>query len=328
MEAPLVVEILDRFGKVRERHRLERFPVRIGRAYDNDIILDDPYVSENHVEILRDGDGHTLITDLKSDNGMFSLHPLQRHDVINLHNNLRIRIGHTDLRFRSTTHPVRETYIDRGTPSRLHFILTTTIMLPVIWLLAGLIMLGMHYLQSSHDVSLARLFGEILPVFIFIVAWAFAWSIASKLVTHKFYFAFHAMLVSLVICGFYLIEPVFEYIEFLFPITHLAERLTLITDFTLPAILLYGHFRQSTTLSKKVSRNAAIATSFTVVGVFHLIAWINQPEFSNRPEFSTALKAPVFNRRTPDSIERFFADVAPLSKFTIEKTDTGQRDEP
>ena len=315
MEAPLVIEILDRFGKVHERHRVERFPVRIGRAYDNDIILDDPYISENHMEIIQDGNGHILVTDLNSDNGMFSLHPLQRHDVINLDNNQRIRIGHTDLRFRSTSHPVRETYIDRGTPSRLHFILTTTIMLPVIWLLTALLMLSMHYLQSSDDVTLVRLFGEILPVFIFIVVWAFAWSIASKIVTHKFYFAFHAMLVSLVIAGFYLLEPMFEYIEFLFPVTYLAERLTLITDFTLPAILLYGHLRQSTTLSKYSTRKTAIVTAFVLVGAFHLIAYVNQPEFSNEPVFSTTLKAPIFNHRTPQTTEDFFTDITTLGEF-------------
>jgi len=328
VEAPLVIEILDRFGKVRERHRLAHFPVRIGRAYDNDIIIDDPYISENHVEILQDGDGHVLVTDQKSDNGMFSLHPLQRHDVINVENNQRIRIGHTDLRFRSTSHPVRETYIDRGTPSRLHFVLTNTIMLPVIWLLCALVMLGFHYQLSSHDVTFTRLLGEILPVFIVIVVWAFGWSIASKIVTHKFYFAFHAILVSLVITGFYLIEPVFEYIEFIFPVSRLAERLTLITDFTLPAILLYGHLRQSTVLSKKLARNAAIATAFVIVGVFHLISYINEPEFTNQPQFSTALKAPVFNRRTAQSIEDFFSDVTPLGNFNIEKSDADRRDEP
>lgn len=328
MEAPLIVEILDRFGKVRERHRLEQFPVRVGRAYNNDIILDDPYVSEKHVEILQDGNGHVLVADLKSDNGLFSLHPLQRHDVINLEDNQRIRIGHTDLRFRSTAHPVRETYIDRGRPSRLHFILTTTIMLPVIWLLAALVMLGMHFLQSSHDVTFNNLFGEILPVFVFIIVWAFGWSIASKIVTHKFYFAFHAMLVSLVICAIYLIEPLFEYIEFMFPVTHLAERLMLITDFGLPAILLYGHLRQSTTMSRRLSRYTAMITAVLIVGVFHLISYVNQPEFTNRPEFSTALKAPVFNRRMPRSIESFFADVTPLSRFEIEKSDSDQRSEP
>ena len=39
----LIIEILDRFGKLKERHRIESFPCKIGRDYSNNIIIDDPY---------------------------------------------------------------------------------------------------------------------------------------------------------------------------------------------------------------------------------------------------------------------------------------------
>ena len=44
--APLgYVEILDGKGGVVERFPvIESFPIKIGRAYDNDVILSDPYV--------------------------------------------------------------------------------------------------------------------------------------------------------------------------------------------------------------------------------------------------------------------------------------------
>ena len=328
METPLTLEILDRFGKVRERHKLDRFPVRIGRGYNNDIILDDPYVSPNHIELLMDGDGHLLVSDLKSENGLFSLHPLKRHDLLTLEDNQRIRIGHTDIRFRSAKFQIRETFIDRVRPSQLHLLFTNLIMLPVFWLLCAGVFLGFYYQQSFQETTFNTLVGQILPLFIFIFVWSAGWSIVSKVVTHKFYFSYHAILTALVIAGFYLIEPLFEYIEFIYPIAGLADNLTLITDLSLPAILLYGNLRQSTTLNKRRARITALLTSVLVVGVSHLIAYVHQPEFSGQPQFSDILKAPMFNPQRGESIDRFFANSKALSQFDIKPDDKRQAHEP
>jgi hypothetical protein len=328
VETPVILEILDRFGKVRERHKLDRFPVRIGRGYNNDIILDDPFVSPNHIEILMDGNGHLLASDLKSENGLFSLHPLRRHELLTIEDNQRIRIGHTDIRLRSGNFQIRETIIDRVRPSQLHLLFTNLVMLPVFWLLAAAIFLGYFYQQSFQEVTFNNLVGQILPLFIFIFLWSFGWSIVSKVVTHKFFFSYHAILTSLVIASFYIIEPLFEYIEFYYPIEGLADNLTLITDLSLPAILLYGNLRQSTTLNKSRARLAAILTTFLVIGVLHLIAYVHEPEFDNQPQFSDVLKAPMFNPRHAESIDKFFADSKALSVFNIKPDDKRQAHEP
>ena len=317
MEAPLILEILDRFGKVRERHKLDQFPIRIGRAYDNDVILDDPYVSPHHLELLQDGNGHVLMTDLNSENGLFSLHPLARHDVLSIEDNQRVRVGHTDIRVRSTEFPIRETVIDHVRPSQVHLLFTNMVMLPVFWLLTAAVFLGFYYLQSYREVTFNSLVSQILPLFIFIFAWSCAWSVVSKIVTHKFYFSYHAILTALVMAGFYLVEPLFEYVEFLFPINGLADYLSLISDLGLPMILLYGNLRQSTPLSKRSARITAIISTILVIGVLHLIAFVHQPEFNSRPQFSSVLKAPMFAPSRGESIDQFFADTKALSEFDI-----------
>jgi hypothetical protein len=321
MEAPLILEILDRFGKVRERHKLEHFPVRIGRGYHNDIIVDDPYISPSHIELLVDGNGHILASDLKSENGLFSLHPLVRHEVLTVEENQRIRIGHTDIRLRSSEFPIRDTFIDRVRPSQVHLLFTNMIMLPVFWLLTAGLFLFYYYEQSYRAISFTHLISQILPLFIFIFVWSCAWSIVSKVVTHKFYFAYHAILTSIIMAGFYLIEPLFEYIEFIYPIAGLSDYLSLISDLGLPMILLYGNLRQSTSLSKRGARITAVLASILVIGVLHLIAFVNLPEFSSRPQFSHVLKAPMFNSHRGQSVAQFFSNTKPLSEFHI-KADT------
>ena len=328
METPLTLEILDRFGKVRERHKLEHFPVRVGRGYNNDIILDDPYVSPEHIELLMDGDGHLLVSDLKSENGLFSLHPLARHELLTVEDNQRIRIGHTDIRFRSLAYPIRDTFIDRVRPSQVHLLFTNMVMLPVFLLLSAAVFLGYYYQQSFQDTTFNNLVGQILPLFIFIFVWSAGWSIVSKVVTHKFYFSYHAILTSLVIAGFYLIEPLFEYVEFLYPVDGLADNLTLISDLVLPAILLYGNLRQSTTLTKRNARITAVLASILVIGVLHLIAYVHEPEFNNQPQFSQVLKPPMFNPRRSQSIDNFFANTKSLSQFVIKPSAKQSHDKP
>lgn len=45
--------------------------IRIGKANDNDFILDDPHVSRHHARLIRQEDGAWLLEDLSSTNGTF-----------------------------------------------------------------------------------------------------------------------------------------------------------------------------------------------------------------------------------------------------------------
>lgn len=45
--------------------------LKVGKALDNDIILNIPFVSDYHLEIFRDVEGNVFMTDLNSLNGTF-----------------------------------------------------------------------------------------------------------------------------------------------------------------------------------------------------------------------------------------------------------------
>ena len=62
LDAPLaLVEAIDRDGLVRQAWRVERWPVSIGRALDNTVVLSDPHVAAHHasVDLVRDDDSGT-----------------------------------------------------------------------------------------------------------------------------------------------------------------------------------------------------------------------------------------------------------------------------
>lgn len=326
MEAPMIIEVLDRFGKVKERHKVEQFPLKIGRSYKNDIIIDDNYVSPEHVELMLDGDGHILATDLHSDNGMFTLHPLVRHDIMTLEDDQRIRIGHTDIRIRSEGFEVKETFFDHGRPSEWHLLMTNALFLPLIWAMTAGILMANQYFATTHEVHFNQVLGGVLPVFIVVAIWTFIWSIVSKIITHKFYFAYHGIFVGLLLSGFYFIELAFEYLEFIYPISGLADLLTIFSDLAFVFLLFYGHLRQSTHFNRKKTRVSSGITTIIIVGVAYLIAYVNEPQYQSQPIYSGIMKPPTFVLRKPVSIDDFFADTSRLTMPLKQEADKDKQE--
>jgi len=321
MEAPIIIEVLDRFGKVKERHKVKQFPIKIGRSYKNDIIIDDNYVSAEHIELMVDGDGHIMATDLHSDNGVFTIHPVIRHDILTVQDDQRIRIGHTDLRFRSENFSVKETYFDHGRPSQWHLIMTNGLILPLIWFLTAGILLANQYFMTIREVHFNLLLASVLPVLIVIVIWTFIWSVISKIITHKFYFAYHGIHVGLLLSGFYFIELSFEYLEFIFPVNGLQAVLTVFSDLAFTALLFYGHLRQSTHFRKRKTKFISGVIASLIVGVAYLASYVNQPQFSGQPDYSGLIKPPAFVMMKPSSVDNFFANSKSLAEFDLEKND-------
>jgi hypothetical protein len=57
METLALIETLDRDGQPRQVLRVHQWPVRIGRAIDCDLVLDDPHVAAHHVTLALHEDG-------------------------------------------------------------------------------------------------------------------------------------------------------------------------------------------------------------------------------------------------------------------------------
>jgi len=51
MEPVALLEAVDRDGLVRQAWRIEQWPVSIGRALDNTVVLSDPHVAAHHVTL-------------------------------------------------------------------------------------------------------------------------------------------------------------------------------------------------------------------------------------------------------------------------------------
>jgi hypothetical protein len=93
MDPVIWVEILS-------RHRFAAPEVRIGRGYDNDLVLDDPHVAVHHLRVYRASTGDLIAEDIGSVNGMFLDRDGRRHERVLLDGDKIIRIGNVLLRLR------------------------------------------------------------------------------------------------------------------------------------------------------------------------------------------------------------------------------------
>jgi len=106
MEQVIWVEILSRHRDVVARHRFAAAELRIGRGYDNDLVLDDPHVAVSHLRVFRDAEGALVAEDVGSANGMFLDRERQRRERIVIGGDEVIRIGAMHLRLRDQSYVV------------------------------------------------------------------------------------------------------------------------------------------------------------------------------------------------------------------------------
>ena len=104
MKAPYFIEILARNGDVLHRHKVEALPIRLGRSYDNDVILDDAHSAAAHAIVDADEQGELVLRDLGSKNGTYVKG--KRQTSFTLGGDTVVRLGHTRLRVRAADFPV------------------------------------------------------------------------------------------------------------------------------------------------------------------------------------------------------------------------------
>ncbi len=196
MKPPYYLEILAENGDVRQRQRIATLPIRIGRGYDNDFILDDAHTAAAHAIVEDDGNGGLLLRDLGSHNGV--IHRGQRQLQVALRGDSVVRLGHTRLRVRSSDHPVAPELSD----TTMH---DWEGLRPAV---AGLAMIGASA-AFSNWLSDAEAFDPIAYLMIIAYAvgagliWASIWAVANRLFGQTARFGRHLFIIG---CGLLAME--------------------------------------------------------------------------------------------------------------------------
>jgi hypothetical protein len=156
------IETLARNGEVRRRERCAALPIRLGRAYDNDCILDDAYIAPHHAEVDVDPDGALVMRDLGTCNGI--VHRGRRSSRVVLDGHTVVRMGHTMVRVRSAQHAVAPELLDRTRhgfegviPGLIGLALIALLALFIKWIADASAVQPIPYLQAAAFAIVAAL---------------------------------------------------------------------------------------------------------------------------------------------------------------------------
>lgn len=189
-----IVEVLDRDGQVRQSQRVLAWPLRIGRALDNDLSLADPHVAPHHcvIDKLSDADGAGLaLQALQTANGVQlgsrRLRDGERTPLRDDGQPLELVAGRTRLRLRRAGDALAPE-LPLAAAATLARRLAPT--LAAAAALAGALAFN-TWLDSDPDVFLRALGSTALAALIGAAIWIGLWSLLSKLFTRQTHAGWH-----------------------------------------------------------------------------------------------------------------------------------------
>jgi Inner membrane component of T3SS, cytoplasmic domain len=174
MAAVMWIEVLSRNGEVAARERIVTDEARIGRAFDNDVVIDDPHVAPHHLRVYRGEDGELVAEDLGTLNGLFTEHGSRRVERLPLARQPGIRIGRTTLRVHDAAHSVAPEKL--MTPPRAHARWSAAL---GAGLFALLLLLG--WLNLTQEPSANLLLLPLLGLATALALWSGFWALLSRI---------------------------------------------------------------------------------------------------------------------------------------------------
>ena len=229
------VEILNHNGDVQARHKFSELPIRLGRGYHNDIILDDAHTAAEHAIVELNEHGKLCVRDLGSKNALTIKGKTANN--IELTGDTIVQLGRTSVRVRDSEYVVSGEVND----SSRHYLQT--------WLMFGfaIVMLCALSLMTSWlgDIANNKLSDYIMDMIKWLMSalvWAGVWALANRVFSGTANFGRHLFIFS---CGIVLLDVldhIYTILGFAFSwewFSHYQSHLQII----IVAITIYFHLR-------------------------------------------------------------------------------------
>ena len=212
--AKLIFELMQR-GQP-QYFKLSEFPTRIGRAFDNDIIISDSTVSPYHLMINQEDDSSFVIHNLSTENG--TLLDKQWLDdspkKLNLSQPIKLQFGHSHGRLVDSEIRVEKTHL-RGCQS--NFCLFDNLLWSLLLLLITILTIfWQSYLETTNNQTGLYYIGSLMPNVLIMIGIALVIAGANRLVTHRWEIAAAISLSALIFMIPSLLDPLGHFLDYFF----------------------------------------------------------------------------------------------------------------
>jgi pSer/pThr/pTyr-binding forkhead associated (FHA) protein len=300
-------ELIDRAGHVLHRVRVERLPFRLGRALDNELVLEDPHACAHHAELRYGPEGGVELVDLGSLNGSFLGQERRRRERIELTGGGVVRLGHTALRYRPADERLPPTELDPLATSSLHGLDRPWPALGAITLAAAVLAVQ-SMIGSVQVLKAGTLAGMVLPALLVLALWALAWALVNRVLSHRFHYGGHLAVASLGLVLASAVDTLVGYAGFAFALDELMAELREWLLAGVIALVVYAHLRL---ISR--GRSEALIVPAAVVGLgwvtLSLLPSLGDERFQSEPALASSLKPPAAAIASGQSGEEFYESV-------------------
>lgn len=309
-QRPGVIEILNRSGQVLQRIPWDGSLRRIGRAYDNDIIVGDPYVCPHHLHIWQEA-GEIRLRDPGSVNGAYLGRERRRFGETRLTDETLVHFGHSQLRFRRTHTPVEATWRDISRHGLLaQFDKPWVLFLLAVLALAALV--GDSILDSMDMPGPGQLIIDQLYPLLGVLTWAGSWSLVNRVIAHRANFGVHLAIACAGIIGLFLGSQFVALAGFSLAADALVPWIKLAAQVAVLSCVVYAHLRYATHGRPALQWAMAAFSGALLFGIPAFGDYLAQQEFSTIPYLNPLLKPPGYRLVDGVDPQTFFNDASEI----------------
>lgn len=306
----VVIEIIGSEGKTPRFERPVQDVVRIGRALDNDVIIDDPYVDAHHLVLDVTDPEHWFARDVGSANGTFKgRKPIDTASIVS---GDELLVGKTRVRMFRRDHAVAPPRSLRDLEHLLLGFGGVGVMVGLMLVTAAVPMIGLYLASAGTDLRpdiYMRAGSSILITSL--VAAAF-WALIARVLRgeSRFRVLFSITMLMAVISD--LARPLVGMLFYNFPGSGGDEVMGLLLSALMMGLYIYLVLLLSTRLRSRMSQAISVILATAAIGTYALTEYSIKDEFRPYPEYDGAVYSPavlVRQGKTPTEFELGLPDV-------------------
>lgn len=324
--AKIAIEIISSQGLRRDLRIFDKDSVSIGRGYNNDLILQDEFISASHAVISALDEGLLNVEDQKSRNGIFVLgqkgKPNAKKKIfqsMQVESGLKLILGNTIIRVFHADHPVapaKSISFSKLSSFSVNRKITTWFAILGFLLLYMLDSSTHNYYVESSAVSI--LFAEFLALCLFSI-WSGIWTLIGKTIRHRARFRVHITLLCIFAIILLPIKNFCEYFGYIFADARIEIFSSMILYSIALATLLFGHMSYATLIKPKVRIVTSIMIPILICTLLTLGYISLSDKFSPSPRYYARLKPPIIQPVKVYEIDDFITKLGDTFKTAEEK---------
>jgi hypothetical protein len=299
----IVLELLSPKNIPIKHYKFDQDYVCVGRDFNNDLRLDDPYVCPSHMLVAIDPEsGQLMVNDCQSTNGIKVNNKIVRQANLTSHD--IIKIGRTRFRVIDTKVPLVEAMPLSELEENISWLNKAHLALILCLLCLSFLMIS-RYLTSVTEFNLVKALPSELGQLAILFLWPLSFAVLAKVVKKESYIVSQfslTLLLILTINVLLLIEkvlvfnlqpdPWFSWLE----LTILAG---LSSGFIWLSLFIAFH------QSNKRRNIIAFTMTFIILAPISALGFLNNGEFTPRPRYNPVLLPPAYNFTRAIETEKF-----------------------